>query len=128
MWNYIQLIGRLTRDPINKSFGSESNLATFSIAQNRKLKGQDVANYFDCKGWNKVSERASKLKKGDMVVVQGRLEQETWDDNNGNKRSKHVVNVQSILVIPSRNQDDDPSIGYETQVSYNDVPDGEPIF
>jgi single-strand DNA-binding protein len=74
MWNYIQLIGRLTRDPINKSFGSESNLATFSIAQNRKLKGQDVANYFDCKGWNKVAERASKLKKGDMVVVQGRLE------------------------------------------------------
>lgn len=108
MYNYIQLIGRVVKDAETKQFGS-NGLAQFTLVQNRKVKEKEIANYYDCKAWNKIAERASKLIKGNYIVVQGRLEQESWQDNNGNKRSKHVIVVQSLLVIPKGESHEDES-------------------
>lgn len=126
MWNYIQLIGRVTKDVELKKVGGY-DMATFSLAQNRKVKDKEIAMYFDCKAWNKTGERAGKLKKGELVVVQGRLEQEQWEDNHGNKKSKHVVNVQSILVIP-KGQSQEDALQEEVVADGWKADLGDPIF
>lgn len=96
IWNRIQLIGRLTRDPETKQVG-QYELTQFSIAQNYKNKSGDVSHFFDCKAWNKAAQSASKLTKGELVIIEGKLEQESWQRKDGGHASKHVVNVNYIV-------------------------------
>lgn len=127
MWNKIQLIGRLTREPERKNISSY-DLAQFSLAQNKKQKDKDVAMYYDCKGWGKVCERVMKLKKGDLVIVEGRLEQETWSRQDGTRGSKHVINVNAVMVIPKADQISDPSEGNYPGVEVDYSGPAEDIF
>ena len=99
MYNRFQLIGRLVKNPERKNL-STFDLAQFTLAQNRKVKEQDIAQYYDCKAWGKTCDRMMNFKKGDLVLIEGRLDQETWQKSDGTKGSKLVVNVMSCMLIP----------------------------
>ena len=87
--NNVILIGRLTRDPEFKTVG-QTSLANFSIANNRSYMDngtrKDAVNYFECIVWGKLAEILKQYGgKGKQIMVEGRLEQNIWDGQDGKK-------------------------------------------
>lgn len=88
--NQVILLGRLTRDPEQRTTPSGRTVVSFSIAVDRA--GQDdQADFFDVTAWEKLGELVMQyLSKGRRVLVQGRLRQDSWDDKETGKRRSHI--------------------------------------
>lgn len=106
--NVITIIGRLAREAELKYTNSGTPVCNFSIASNTSQKGQDgqysdVGHFFDCVLWGKVGDALIQyLTKGQQVGIQGRLEQQKWQDQaTGQNRSKVVINVREIELLAS---------------------------
>jgi len=83
---YIAL-GNLTRDPELKNVKNDNKVCSFSIAINNKLN--DTTFYVDVETWNKTAENCSRfLSKGRKVLIEGRLQLNTWQSKTGENRSK----------------------------------------
>lgn len=100
--NRVVLIGRLTRDPEIKHVG-ESTLCNFSIANGRtyKVNGdkREETHYFDCSIWGKLAEILKQYAfKGTQIMVEGKLNQSTWDSPDG-KRSKVSIRVENFQLL-----------------------------
>ena len=90
--NQVILMGRLTRDPEQRTTTSGKTVTSFSLAVDRQ--GQDdQADFFDVTAWEKTGELVAQyLTKGRRCLVQGRLRQDSWDDKEtGKKRSRVEV-------------------------------------
>ena len=88
------IVGNLTADPkLTYTDGGAARL-NFGIASNHYYRDaqnekQEKTSFFDVTCWRYLAEdSASVLEKGVGVIVQGRLEQRSWEDKEGNKRSK----------------------------------------
>jgi len=99
--NQITVYGNLVNNPDGRRTNSGQAVATFRIAINRKSKGQDFAVFIDVTAWNKTAEFCRDyLRKGSPVVVVGRLDMDTWDDNQtGAKRSKLYITASSVQSV-----------------------------
>lgn len=100
--NQVILMGRLTRDPEQRTTTSGKTIVSFSIAVDRG--GQDdKADFFDVTAWEKLGELVAKyLSKGRRVLVQGRLQQDSWDDKEtGKKRSKVGITATDVTFLDS---------------------------
>lgn len=95
--SFIQVtaFGNMCRDPEVKTTPSGVTVANFSIAANRKVKGEDKTTFLDCKAFEKNAENIGKFfAKGDRIILVGELEQERWDDKTtGEKRSRMTLLV-----------------------------------
>lgn len=98
------LAGNLTADAELTYTGAGTARLTFSIAVNHIWRDADgeqqkKTSYFDCVAWRNTAENAGDfLEKGLGVIVMGRLEQRSWEDKEGNKRSKVELVVDDIGV------------------------------
>jgi len=104
--NQVILMGRLTRDPEQRTTTTGKTIASFSIAVDRG--GQDdAADFFDVSAWEKLGELVMQyLGKGRRVLVQGRLRQDSWDDKEtGKKRSRIEVTASDITFLDGPNGD-----------------------
>ena len=104
--NQVILMGRLTRDPEQRSTSTGKTIANFSIAVDRG--GQDdAADFFDITAWEKLGELVMQyLGKGRRVLVQGRLRQDSWDDKEtGKKRSRVEVTATDVTFLDGPNGD-----------------------
>ena len=104
--NQVILMGRLTRDPEQRTTTSGKTIVSFGIAVDRG--GQDDgADFFDVNAWEKLGELVMQyLSKGRRVLVQGRLRQDSWDDKEtGKKRSRIEVTASDVTFLdgPSSN-------------------------
>ena len=99
--NTVTLVGNMTRDPELRYTASGVPVAEFGVAWNRKDKdGADVVSFFDVTCWRELAEHvAESLGKGNRVIVYGRLDQNTWETKDGDRRSK--VRVIADDVCPS---------------------------
>lgn len=112
--NKVFLIGRVTRDIDEKSFGYVGNgnaRLNFSIAVNRSVKKEeqyvDETSFFDVTVWGKFAENMKKfLTKGKQVCVSGSLKQDRWEKD-GQKFSKVSVIAESIQLIGSGKKSDE---------------------
>lgn len=109
-FNRITLVGNLVRDPELKYIPSGTPICSFAIAVNRKYKqGDDWKEstcFIDIETWGRQAETASEyLKKGRQVLIDGRLEQDRWEAQDGSKRSKHKVVANQIVFLGGRDQD-----------------------
>lgn len=98
--NQVILLGRLTRDPEQRTTTSGKTIASFSIAVDRA--GQDdTADFFDVTAWEKLGDLVMQyLGKGRRVLVQGRLRQDSWDDKEtGKKRSRIEVTATDVTFL-----------------------------
>lgn len=90
--NRVQLIGHLGNDPEVKELESGKKLAKFSLATNETYYDQKGNKTTDTEwhniiAWGKQAELASKLlAKGKEVILEGKLTNRSWEDNEGNKR------------------------------------------
>ena len=98
--NQVILMGRLTRDPEQRTTTTGKVIANFSIAVDRG--GQDdAADFFEITAWEKLGELVMQyLSKGRRVLVQGRLRQDSWDDKEtGKKRSRVEVTATDVTFL-----------------------------
>ncbi len=105
--NTTAISGRLGNDSALTYSQSGFAFLKFSVAVKAYRKGKDgeaneATHWIDCKAIGKRAEGLAKvLKKGTFCVVQGELEQETWEDKaSGGKRSKLVLFVNSVALGP----------------------------
>lgn len=118
MFNKVIIVGNLTRDVELKYLPSGSAVAKIGLASNRKYKKQDGSNaeetcFIDASLFGRTAEVANQyLKKGSQVLIEGRLNFESWTDANGQKRSKHTITAESMQMLGRANQGGDSSGGY----------------
>ena len=90
--NKFQFMGRLTRDPEVRTTAAatQTQVVAFSVAVNRRFtdsNGERQADFFNLTSFGKTAEFCSKyFKKGNQVLVEGRIQNRTWEDQNGQKR------------------------------------------
>jgi single-strand DNA-binding protein len=120
--NTVELIGNITRDPELRFTPSGAAVANFGLAVNRRWRNQQTneweeqVSFFDIVCWRELAENvAESLTKGSRVMVSGRLDQRSWETDNGEKRSKVEVVADEI----------GPSLRWATaQVTRNERRDG----
>lgn len=98
--NQVILMGRLTRDPEQRTTSTGKIIVSFSIAVDRG--GQDdTADFFNINAWEKLGELVMQyLTKGRRVLVQGRLRQDRWDDkDSGKKQSRIEVTASDVTFL-----------------------------
>ena len=99
--NTVMLMGRLTQDAELRSTSNGKNVTEFSLAVD---KGNDKADFFNVVAWEKTAELVSQYtKKGSKVLIQGRLEQQTWEKD-GKKNSKGVVVAFDVTFLDSKSE------------------------
>lgn len=100
--NTLVLGGNLTRDPELRYLQSGQAVAEFGLAINRNWTAangekREETCFVDVTAWGKLAERVCQyLKKGRSVLVEGRLQFDTWQAQDGTKRSKHRVVADSV--------------------------------
>lgn len=98
MLNSVNLQGRLTRDPELRELATKKKVASFTLAVDR---GKDATDFIRCVAWDKTADTAAAyLKKGDMVIVSGRLSVRTWKDKEEKTREETNVVVYEINFTP----------------------------
>jgi single-strand DNA-binding protein len=121
-FNKVVLMGNLTRDPELRSIPSGQQVASFSLAVNRTWKNangeqQEAVDYIDCNAWGKPAEIITQyMKKGSAILVSGRLQQRTWEQE-GQKRSKVEVVVEDFNFVGGGNQDGGGGSSYQPSES-----------
>lgn len=117
-FNKVILLGRLTRDPQLSYLPSQTAVVDFGLANSRTFKKQDGSQgeetcFVDCQMFGKRAEVINKyLRKGDPLFVEGRLKFESWQAQDGSKRSKLKVFVENFEFIggtKSSNNTDQPA-------------------
>lgn len=104
-FNKVVLMGNLTRDPQMTYLPSQTAVVDFGMAVNRKWKskgGEEKAEacFIDCVAFGKPAETLNKyLFKGDPLFIEGRLQLDSWTANDGSRRSKHKVAIESFQFL-----------------------------
>jgi single-strand DNA-binding protein len=101
--NAVTITGNLTRDPELRFTPAGQATAAFGVAVNRRWQNrqtqawEEATSFFDVVTWGSMAENiAQSLTKGDRVVVAGRLDQRSWENQEGEKRSKVEINATEV--------------------------------
>jgi single-strand DNA-binding protein len=113
-YNRVILMGNLTRDPEVRFLDSGMAVASFGLAVNRKWKKdgetKEEVSFFDCEAWGKTAEICGDyLAKGRPVLIDGRLKQERWEDDNQNKRQKIKVVINEVQFLGKKDETQETS-------------------
>ena len=105
------IVGNLTRDPELRSTPSGAQVCGFTVAVNRNYRdgsgnNQEQVSFIDCSAWGRSGEViAQYAKKGSGILVSGRIEQRSWEDKEGQKRSRVEIVVEDFNFIGGGNGD-----------------------
>lgn len=108
-FNQVTLMGNLTRDPELRQIPSGQSVCSFSLALNRSYKGadgnwQEATDFVDVVAWAALGERVAQyVTKGRPVLVSGRLQSRSWEQD-GQKRSKLEVVAQDVTFLGGRSE------------------------
>ena len=130
--NSVCLLGHLTRNPEVRYSSSGTPVAALGLAVNNRIKRsddswQDDPCFVDVVVFGNQAEACAKyLHKGDPVLLEGRLQYRTWEDQQGQKRGKHEVIASRVQFLPKpgpRSEADDSLSGASIgAVGDEDVP------
>ncbi len=103
--NRCEIIGHLGRDPEVKYTPSGMAICEFSVAVSEKRKDKETTEWFNVVFFNKAAETIGKyVKKGNAIYVDGRIQTQTWEDNNGNKHYKTQLIGNNFQFLTSKNK------------------------
>ncbi|MCE7884017.1 MAG: single-stranded DNA-binding protein [Actinobacteria bacterium ATB1] len=101
--NQVTVVGNLTDEPELRFTPSGQALCRFSIANNRRWQDRSTgewkeeASFFNVVTWRDLAENVSaSLHKGDRVVISGRLQQRSWENQQGERRSTVEITADEI--------------------------------
>lgn len=127
--NKVFLLGNLTRDPELRYTAQGTAVANFSIAVNRSYKASDgefkkEVNFFKIVVWGKTGENCSNyLSKGRPVLVEGRLQNRSYETQDGQKRTITEIVADNVQFLSSRG--DNASAGASNAGGFNEPFTGE---
>lgn len=138
------LVGRVTQDPQLRTTPSGQSVCNFSIATNRTWTNsqtqerQERAEFHNIVTWSRLAEIANQyLKKGTLVMVEGRIETRSWNDQAGNKRYRTEIIAENMQLGPrpsyanTANAGSQPGKPAKGNVTADDIPtveSDEPII
>jgi single-strand DNA-binding protein len=136
--NKVFLMGNLTRDPELRHTAQGTSVANFSIAVNRNFRASDgeykkETNFFNIIVWGKSGENCQKyLSKGRPVMVEGRLQNRSYETQDGQKRTVTEIVADNVQFLGSRsdNAQDDNSGSFANDFggpSYSDGNDDDQV-
>jgi len=99
--NTVTLVGNITRDPELRFTNAGMAIASFGLAVNdrrqRNGEWEEQTSFFDITCFGQMGENAAEsLNKGSRILVTGRLQQRSWETQDGQKRSKVEVVADEI--------------------------------
>lgn len=101
MLNRVILIGRLTSNPELKYTGSNKPYTRICVAVNRFSEGTDFINVTV---WNKQAENVCEyLGKGSLVMIEGSLSVNSYEDSEGNRKTSTEVMAQNVQFLDRKN-------------------------
>lgn len=102
MANNVTVVGNLTREPELRYTPSGAAVTKFGLAVNRSYNNRngervEQTDFFDVTAWRELGENiAESLSTGSRVVVTGRLQQDRWENDAGEKRSKITIVADEV--------------------------------
>jgi single-strand DNA-binding protein len=107
-FNRVILAGNLTRDPELRFTQSGTPVCGFGLAVNRVFSKNEEVDFFNVSAWRELGETvANYKKKGDPILVEGRLQYRTWEAQDGSKRSAVDVVADRVEFLGGRSDSDD---------------------
>ncbi len=107
-FNRIIMMGNLTRDPDYKQLASGQSVCRLSLASNRQFKNRQTGTmvqevcYVDIDVWGPQADSSNQyLRKGSAILVEGRSKFDTWQDAEGQRRSKHAIVADRVTFLPA---------------------------
>lgn len=98
-------VGNLTKTPEIRYTSSGKAVTDLSIAVNEKSKAETKTTYIDVTVFEDSAKNCCEyLAKGRPVMVEGKLRIDSWQDKNGNKKSKPVIVAQSVTFLGGGNE------------------------
>lgn len=112
--NKVILMGRLTKDPeMRYTSGNNTAVCSFTLAIDRRFQRQGEerqADFISIVVWSKLAEFCGKyFQKGRQVVVVGRIQTRSWDDNEGKKRYATEVVAEEAYFADSKREGEMPA-------------------
>jgi len=111
-YNRVVLMGNLTRDPEYRQLQSGQAVCRLGLATNRQFRNKQSGTmvqevcYIDIDVWGAQADSCHQyLQKGRSVLVEGRLKFDSWEDPNGNSRSKHSIVADRVVFLSSQAND-----------------------
>lgn len=107
--NKVILIGNLTRDPELKAIASGNKVCTFGLATNRVFRDssgnrQEKTEFHNIVVWGKTAENvATYMRKGSQILVEGRIETRSWDDQATNSKKYRTEIIADTIQFGSKN-------------------------
>lgn len=134
MINNVVLVGRITRDPEPKKTQTGKSVLSFTLAVNRKFKGQDGqdADFINIVAWNQSADFIARyVTKGDLLGVEGRIETRNYEDKTGTRIYITEVIANSVQPLESKKEKESRQSGrseaYNQAAAYED-PEQEDQF
>lgn len=124
MYNKVILVGNLTRDIELRYSQGGMGIASTGLATSRKFtsngeKKEEVC-FIDITFFARSAEIANQyLRKGSKILVEGRLNFDQWVDQNGQKRSKHSVVVETMQMLDSKGGNQSSADEYPAQQGHS---------
>ena len=113
MVNLLILQGRLVRDPELQTTSSGITFARFTVAWSEKYKETETKLFLDCTAWRSRAEFIQKyFHKGQEIVISGKLHTESWETDDGSKRSKQCQTVDDAHFCGPKQADTVPNVTY----------------
>ena len=100
------IAGNVTHDPEMRTTSTGKNVCAFTVAVNHSYKDasgntQDQVSFLNCVAWGPAGATIHRyIKKGGPILVSGRLDQRSWEDKNGQKRSTVEIVVEDFNFLP----------------------------
>ncbi len=106
MLNQTVLVGRLTSDPKLYETENENKVTNITLAVPRSYKNADGeydTDFVDCVLWKGLAENlVTYAKKGDLIGIKGRLESNSYETENGEKRKEQYVIAEKVTFLASK--------------------------
>lgn len=131
-YNKVILVGNLTRDPQLSYLPSQTPVCEFAMAVNRRWRGQEGEQreetcFIDCRLFGKQAETFNQyMSKGCPVLIEGRLQLDTWEAPSGRKYSKHQICVQSFQFLGVKGEEPSQEPAVEAPAPVQAPPAAEP--
>lgn len=106
--NKLFLIGNLTKDPEISQTQNGLTICKFGIAVNRpyQTNGERITDFFSITVWRTLADNCGKyLKKGSKVAVTAQLQNHSYEDKDGNKRSRNDIIAEAVEFLSSVKND-----------------------
>jgi len=127
-FNRVVLMGNLTRDPAVRQLPSGTSVADLGLAASERYRNKDgeqveKACFVDIVAWGRQAETCGQyLVKGAPVLVEGRLQFDQWETDDGQRRSKLRVRADRVQFLRRPHKEDAPDATGETDAKDDEVP------